>query len=216
MTSRLSSLPFGSLLVYPSRAASSKLASYKYTILAIKQDQFLEDQNMRRTDYTAKYLIDHCLDDPPLQGFFAGRPTLVPLPQSGLPQKDSHWPAKRIADALAAHGVEARVQCLLERGTAIRKSAGSRNRPSPEEHYNSYKPALPIHANSIILVDDVVTRGATALGAAWRILEAIPEVDIKLFAVARTISQDEEVREFVDPVTGTITHWGSNSLDRRP
>jgi hypothetical protein len=60
-----------------------------------------------------------------------------------------------------------------------------------------------------------VTRGSTALGAAWRILEAMPEANVKLFAMARTVS-DSEVRGLVDLVAGTVEHHGGNFLVRKP
>jgi predicted amidophosphoribosyltransferase len=55
------------------------------------------------------------------------------------------------------------------------------------DHYASFGPALPLRAGRIILVDEVVTRGSTALGAAWRLLEAMPDVSIMLLALARTV-----------------------------
>ena len=88
-------------------------------------------------------------------------------------------------------------------------------RPSPLEHYNSLAPVMPPNANKIILVDDVVTRGSSAIGAAWRIVEANPDAEVSLFAIARTV-RDDDVKNFTDIVTGTITWHGGNSLTREP
>jgi hypothetical protein len=97
----------------------------------------------------------------------------------------------------------------------VPKSAGAATRPSPLEHFASLGPALPVGAGRIILVDDVVTRGSTALGAAWRLLEAMPDVEVALFALARTVP-DGAAGGFVDVVRGTIEHGGGNWLERKP
>ena len=130
-------------------------------------------------------------------------------------QKDSHWPAKRICEALVGQETGARAECMLTRQTAVRKSAGAASRPSPLDHWGSFAPVLPVRTDRIILVDDVVTRGSTALGATWKILEAMPDVDIKLFAIARTMA-DREVRGLVDLVVGSIELQSENFLVRRP
>ena len=48
----------------------------------------------------------------------------------------------------------------------------------------------------VILVDDVVTSGATILGVASKLAERFPDVEIKAFAAMRTISDPLKVREF--------------------
>lgn len=168
----------------------------------------------RWPDYAAAWLARE-LAGSALERFFGGNPWLVPIPGSGILQKDSHWPARRICEALVGRGIGARVEFALARETAVRKSAGSANRLSPMGHYQSFAPVLPVRTNTIILVDDVVTRGSTGLGAAWRILDAMPDVDVKLFAMARTMP-DGGVRELVDLVVGTIEKQGENFLLRRP
>jgi len=47
---------------------------------------------------------------------------------------------------------------------------------------------------SIVLIDDILTRGHTFLGAAWRLHEAFPETKIVAFAAMRTISKEKELR----------------------
>ncbi len=199
--------------MYPSPGRSAEHASFKAAVLSIKEDR-VRPEGERWPEYAAKRLVRE-LAGSPLERFFDGGPWLVPLPRSGLAQKDSLWPAKRISEALVGQGIGARVVCTLERRTAVRKSAGSANRPSPMDHYRSFGPAVPVRTDRIILVDDVVTRGSTALGAAWRILEAMPEVGVALFAVARTLP-DHEVRGAVDLVVGSIEQVSENFLRRTP
>lgn len=215
MPSRPSSLPFASFLVYPSPGSSANLANYKRAVISIKEDRFSTELNTPWVDYAVDSLAKHRAGEPPLDTYFAGGAVLVPLPRSGLLQKNAHWPAKRISEALVAHGIGNRVETMLVRETAIRKSAGSASRPSPQEHYNSLAPAIPIQSDSIILVDDVITRGSTALGAAWRVLEAMPAATVKVFAMARTLA-DSKVGEFTDIVAGTIEQQGENFLVREP
>ena len=184
-------------------------------MIAIKEDRFNTQEHMPWVDYAIMYLADWCVQDAPLDQSFAGDPVLVPLPRSGLAQKHSHWPAKRISDALVAKGIGKRVEPILTRQTAIRKSAGAASRPSPQEHYDSLALVLPIHADNVILVDDVITRGSTALGVAWRVLEAMPSATVKIFAIARTLT-DPKVSDFVDIVSGPIDKQGPNFLVRDP
>lgn len=214
MQHRPSSLAFGSFLVYPSPGRSPEFARYKTDVLGIKEDR-VHAGGERWPEHAAAWLARE-LPGSALEQFFDDQPWLVPLPRSGLLQKDSHWPAKRICEALVEQGrIGARVECALVRKTAVQKSAGSRNRPSPLEHHGSFAPVLPVRASTIILVDDVVTRGSTALGGAWRILEAMPEANVKLFAMARTVS-DGDVDGPVDLVVGTVEHRGGNRLVRSP
>ena len=212
MNSQLYNLPFGSFLVYPSPGKSEEHARYKKAVLSIKEDR-VRPEGERWPEYAAKRLVQ-LLPESPLEHFFDGDPCLVPLPRSGLSAKDSVWPAKRISESLVHHGLGARVECAIERRTAVHKSAGSENRPSPRDHYSSFR-AVPVKAERIILVDDVVTRGSTALGAAWRLLEVMPVAQVKLFAVARTM-RDHEVRGSIDIVLGTIELQSPNYLLRSP
>lgn len=57
-----------------------------------------------------------------------------------------------------------------------------------------------------MIVDDVVTRGATLLGAASRLSEAYPQASIRAFAAMRTVSNPDEFREIRDPVMGKIVY----------
>jgi hypothetical protein len=124
-------------------------------VLSIKEDRVRADGE-RWPEYAARRLVE-TLPGSVLEGFFDEDPWLVPVPRSGLPQKDSLWPAKRLGEALVGAGLGARCVCAPERRRAVPKSAGAATRPSPLEHYASFGPALPVGAGRIILVDDVVT-----------------------------------------------------------
>ncbi len=214
MESRLARLEFGSFLVYPSTAPSDATRQFKRTILDIKGDRYDRRVQMRMPEYAAKRLAEELLGSP-LERFFRAS-ILVPLPRSGLRQKDSLWPAQRICEELVRYKLAERFVAAIERKIPVRKSAGSSDRPSPREHYDSLEMLLaPPTAKAIVLVDDVITRGATALGAAWRILEGMPEVDVKVFAIARTVPAEQATR-LVDIQVGTIELKGTNWITRTP
>ncbi len=63
----------------------------------------------------------------------------------------------------------------------------------------------------IVLVDDVVTKGASLISAAYRIKDQFPNAEIKAFAVARTISQGE-IDKILDPICGKIRFTESGSV----
>ncbi len=95
-------------------------------------------------------------------------------------------------------------------------SVPASSRPKASDHHKSMrvKESLP-NPKEIVLVDDVITRGATILGAANRIAEAFPNSVIRVFAAMRTISNPDEFTSFLDPCTGTIELSGDGTL-RKP
>jgi phosphoribosylpyrophosphate synthetase len=66
-----------------------------------------------------------------------------------------------------------------------------------------------------MLIDDVVTRGRTLLAAATRLQEAFPAVEIRAFALLRTMGLVPNVRQLLDPCIGEI-RWKAGDAHRRP
>jgi adenine/guanine phosphoribosyltransferase-like PRPP-binding protein len=58
--------------------------------------------------------------------------------------------------------------------------------------------------SNILLVDDIITRGATLLGAASRLAEVFPGAEIRAFAVIRAISSENEFQHEYCPTVGKI------------
>jgi adenine/guanine phosphoribosyltransferase-like PRPP-binding protein len=70
--------------------------------------------------------------------------------------------------------------------------------------------------SNILLVDDIITRGATLLGAASRLAEAFPKAKICAFAVIRAITDEEDFEEEYCPRVGTIILRPQGDTLRRP
>ena len=118
------------------------------------------------------------------------------------------WPAYEIANELHALGFGSRVMRNLSRRQAVTKAAtaASRERPKAKAHFESLEFASPLELPAkVTLVDDVITRGAQLLGAAWRIWADRPDVTVRGFAVVRTISDPADFSTIAAPCVGTVT-----------
>ncbi|HJW18946.1 MAG TPA: hypothetical protein VJ571_00110 [Candidatus Nitrosotalea sp.] len=144
----------------------------------------------------------------PFAEYFKTNPVLVPTPNSSLNRLGTLWVPQRIATALVRKGLGSKVVECLSRVTPLPKSATSlaANRPKAFEHYDSMKVKKILHEpDEILLIDDVVTRGSTLLGAANKLADAFPHAHIRAFAAMRTISSQSDFTKINDPCTGTIT-----------
>ncbi|MBL9079221.1 MAG: hypothetical protein JNL08_17090 [Planctomycetes bacterium] len=153
--------------------------------------------------------FDEAFRDGRFGDFLGDDVVLVPVPRSApFKSKDAAWPARRICDALAVRRLCAGVESLLERHTAVRKSALVRKgaeRPGPSDHENTIR-CVDILAQAprrITIVDDVVTRGATLLGCARVVAARFPDCEVRGLAVVRTMSK-QEIMTMLDPIEGHI------------
>lgn len=144
----------------------------------------------------------------PFEGFLGPDVTLVPTPRSSPLVTGGLWPAKIIADALRAAGLGRDVLPLVERITAVPKSAtaGPGNRPDVQKHYDSFG-VTPVLLSPVkfTLVDDVLTKGRTTIAAAKRLQEAYPDGQIRIFAVMRTQGLISDVASIKDPSIGVVS-----------
>jgi hypothetical protein len=206
---RLNQIQFGSLLAYcPSAGYSDEIDESRKNMRALKSDSYVEEPPIPFSEWTARTMQERG-SSLPFLSIFQPSSILVPLPRSSLLRPDSLWVPDRIAQALVRRGIGARVARYLIRTTAVPKSAFSPpdQRPSPEMHYNSMTVEGSLEsANDLVLVDDIITRGHTILGAANRLLDAFPASRITAFAAMRAISNPLEFRRIYDPCIGTITY----------
>jgi predicted amidophosphoribosyltransferase len=134
-------------------------------------------------------------------------------------QPNSLWVPERIATALVSEGVGKQVAPYLFRSKAVPKAASSSpcERPTAEQHYESITvQGILCKPDEIVLIDDVVTRGATLLGCANRLADAFPQCRIRAFAAMRTISNSNEFENVYSPCAGAIDLVGTGDTFRRP
>jgi hypothetical protein len=152
-----------------------------------------------------------------LGGFFLAGDVLVPVPRSA-PKTGGTWVAAELAQALVQQGLGTMTWSGLRRIHAVRKSAtcAPGARPSVASHYDSFRMESPaFHHASVVLIDDVVTRGRTLLAAASRVREALPGAEIRAFALLRTLGRVACVRTVLQPCRGEIK-WARGDALRNP
>ncbi|MDE1875765.1 MAG: hypothetical protein KGH86_02895 [Thaumarchaeota archaeon] len=100
---------------------------------------------------------------------------MVPTPTSSLITPGSLWVPQRIAKALVRKGLGKTVIECVKRVKALPRSSKSlaSNRPKAQDHYDSVEVEnILSNPTEILLIDDVVTRGATLLGVANKLADA--------------------------------------------
>jgi len=213
----LSQLEFGALLSYAPRGDSPFLQHSRDIMIALKNEGFVEEPPILMSQWVAQ-TIQRNRPALPFASFFQPNTILVPTPKSSLMRPDTLWVPERIATALVRMGLGKEVVPCLVRVKPVRKAASSapNKRPSSVEHYESIVVQGRLSKpDEILLVDDIVTRGATLLGSASRLADAFPEAHIRAFAAMRTISNPSEFNQLYDPCVGTIDLRASGAI-RRP
>jgi predicted amidophosphoribosyltransferase len=200
----LSELEYGSYLVYPTRDSSDVGRNARAVVDAIKNDRGTTIKAFAR-----KLAAENTV---PFADMLGSDVVLVPVPRKAPAKAGTLWPAQRICEELLAAGFGKQIAPLIARATAVRSSrmAGLGNRPLPKEHFESFKVTKQsiLGLSRITLVDDVVTKGATAIAAASRLAIAYPGVQITLFAAARTKGMDLNTPSVVSPFRGRIKFFG--------
>jgi predicted amidophosphoribosyltransferase len=177
-------------------------------MVAVKQDQVVisEGKQLQMSEFVARTLKSK-LDSLPFAPLFADNPILVPTPSSSLKKPESLDVPSRIAQAMKKELGNEVAECLL-RSKPLSKSATSAaaNRSTAIQHFESLQVQdILTKPQSILLIDDVVTRGATLLGAANRLSEAYPSAMIAAFVALRAVSNPIEFKGIRESVIGNIT-----------
>ncbi len=209
----LRALEFGSWYVYSpqGRGAVSERSRVLRTLLKSRDPAFI-------FQYAAS-VAEAVREGKALAGFFDPAALLIPVPGCTPRVARGRWVAQHLANALVAAGLGAGVWAGLRRDTAVRKSATAADgkRPTVGAHYDSFVlQAAPERVPaSILLIDDVVTKGRTLLAAATRVREAFPETPIRAFTLLRTRGMVAELERLMDPCVGTI-RWRGGDAHRSP
>jgi hypothetical protein len=215
---QLSQLKFGALLSYAPRGDSPEILHSKDVMIALKKDGFVGQPPILMSQWVAQ-TIQRDRTTLPFASFFQPNTILVPTPKSSLMQPNTLWVPERIAAALVKIGLGREVVASLVRINPVRKAASSApsERPIAVDHYESMIVQGRLsNPEEIVLVDDVVTRGASLLGAANRLADVFPKAHIRAFAAMRTISNPLEFEKVHDPCVGTIELRDSGDTLRRP
>ncbi|MCX8174025.1 MAG: phosphoribosyltransferase [Thermoplasmata archaeon] len=177
---------------------------------AIKNENYIATRKMWASEFVAKKLHEVMRSDFLWMDAFSSDAILVPVPRSSLTKQHTLWPSSEIAKKMENEGFGKAVQ-MIKRIKPVRKSSMClpHERAKPIEHYDSLgfdKIPININVDKIILIDDVVTRGHTFMGAAWKIFEKFPKSKICCFAAVRAISQHHNFKKWFDPVKGKIEY----------
>lgn len=217
-----SELPFGSFLVYPTGRQTQRSHQVRQVTLRVKTDGPGPAEHSSLIRYLAGRIREEVVrPGSPLAEIFGAQGTYaVPAPRSSpLFSDKTLWPALRICDELVLQGLVEGVSPLVLRTKRVQKSARAQpgERPTLREHQESMKAhrALLYQPESVLLVDDVITTGATLMAMARLIDNAFPNLKtLRAFAVSRTLSGLEAV-EPADPCAGSITvsQWGNCRRD---
>ena len=205
-------VPFASCYVYSPTGAGDVCERSRLLRRLLKAG----DANfMRRYALRVRQQAD---ESPLLAGYFGENDVLVPVPGSSPCVMGGTWTAESLAMALVREGLGRVAWSGLRRIRTVRKSATSAagNRPTVGLHYDSLgigsPPTLP---DSVLLIDDVVTKGRTLLAAASRVHEAFPWARIRAFALLRTMGMISGVEQLLDPCRGEI-RWRAGDAHRDP
>jgi len=179
----------------------------KQVMLALKRDKVIASSpRILMSQYIAN-LLKKKKDTLPFSSYFDGDAILVPVPKSSLMTPYTLWVPKRIASAIVRVGLAKGVLTCLSRVESLPKAATSpaKDRPLAKDHYRTIRVQESLcQPSKIILIDDIVTRGATLLGAANCLADFFSNTPIYGFAAIRTTSNPNEFTKIYDPCIGTI------------
>jgi hypothetical protein len=153
-----------------------------------------------------------------LQEFFPKHALLVPVPEFRASGNTTVWVAKRLALALKETGLAREVWTGLKRASSVARSSSAWmwERPTVLQHYQSFTVTPSSQAaGTILLIDDVITKGRTLAAAAIRVREAFPKAEIRAFALIRTMGFVLDLPRLLEPCQGVI-HWNGEDAYRAP
>ena len=216
----ITELEFGSFLTYSPHGKSETELRSKTVMTELKNDKYitLSSNQILMSKYLAEGIKKY-LDTLPFAEYFRVNPILIPTPKSSLSKSNTIWVPQRLASALVDEGLGIAIKSLLQREKSVTKSSTSlpENRPKAIDHYNSMAVKETLDdPRDILLVDDVITRGATLLGAANKLADAFPNARIRAFAFMRTMSNPLEFTNIFDPCKGKITLRDDGCTTRKP
>lgn len=203
-----SEIAYGSLLVYSPRGTSEVCKQSRDICYKVKAGDSATLQ------LVARRIREHVDRRDMLAELFAADLTLVPMPRSAPLVSGALWPSDKIAQSLLGVGLGSHVVPILERTTAVAKSshAAPGERPAVQQHFDSFRAHARVEASDrILVIDDVITKGATALAAVSRLAETYPRARIEVLAIIRTMGLVAEIERILNPTTGRVLDIGGEA-----
>jgi len=202
----ITELRFGSLLVYSPRGESDVSQRSRTVCYQMKND-------LGGAIARLVLRLKAEFPKPALEELLGPDVSLVPAPRSAPLIDGALWPARRIADALVTHGLGVEVLPIVRRARPVPKSsqAGPGERVSLAQHVESLS-LEPVLASPtrITIVDDVVTKGRMLMATATVLRHAFPSIELRAFALIRTMGLQPDVEKILAPCVGAIVRspWG--------
>lgn len=208
----LSEVRFGSYLVYSPRGQSPVSVKSRRIRDAVKAGAPATLESVVRR-------LQQEFSTSGLDAVLGSDVTLVPTPRSSPLVEGGLWPGRLLAEALVAVGLGREVVACVSRVEAVPKSSFQKHgeRPSARRHYDTMRVEAQLVASKrLTLVDDFLTKGSTLLGAATRLAEAYPQMEVAVFGLVRTKGLQPDVADIVEPCVGRIVRVGESGSDRQP
>lgn len=167
----------------------------------------------------ASCAADRWVRDGRFHRVFARDALLVPVP--GSTPGSAQWAAWQLAIAFRTLGLAQAVWTGLRRQYPVKKSATALvgERPTVWQHYASLAvcPVPRPEPRSVVLVDDVVTKGRTLLAAAACLGTHLPHAEIRAVALIRTLGflKGVDIERLVEPCEGFV-YWAGGDARREP
>lgn len=214
MSDLLSRLEYASLCIYHPRSPSAVAKKSRTVCYDMKADR----RNMVRR-MLAHFSVKHEAGRALLDEWFPEGTLLVPTPRSSPLVEGAHWPARRICEVLHEHGRGKSISTMLTRASSVAAAhrAEKGERPTAHTHFDSFE-LTPVLAspNHIVVVDDVLTKGATLIAAASKVAEAYPGATVRAFAPVRTEGLVDDIDHYQEPGHGIITMDEFGFVEREP
>ena len=156
-----------------------------------------------------KHAVDRIRQRRVFPSYFGADAVVVPVPSHAPLQEGSLWPAKMIAEALVTRGLADRWTPMLKRAQPVHKAATSPAPRTVQTHLRTMRvqPELPfVDVARILVVDDVVTSGATLFAAVQHIRTCYPKIEVNAFALIRRVDEiPDRPEQCLQPCRGTVT-----------